>query len=114
MNEITKAVGLMICSVSVASCAQILLKLSAKKKWADILREYVNPYVIAGYILMLISTILTMLSLRTLPLSWSVLIESLSYILVSAMGILILKERLSSRKLLGLGLIVTGIVIFSI
>lgn len=73
-----------------------------------------NRYVIAGYMLLFVSTILTMLALKKVPLSWSPVIESCSYIFVSILGYFILKEKFHRRKLLGMCVIFAGILIFSL
>ena len=49
----------MFVSVSIASVSQILLKKSAMKTYANVVREYVNPYVIGGYGLLFASMLLT-------------------------------------------------------
>ena len=114
MNELHRSILIMLVSVLAASIAQILLKLSALKEYPGHLRQYLNIHVITGYGLMLLSTVLTMVSLRVLPLSWSPLIESLSYVLVSVMGFFFLHEHMPPRKILGLCLILGGICLFSI
>ena len=103
----------MILSVFIASTAQILLKISAGQPHDSRIKEYLNPYVVTGYVLMLASTVLTMLALRTVPLSWSPVLESLSYIFVAVMGYFILKERSGKRKKIGFIIILFGIIIFS-
>ena len=50
---------LLVLSVVVASLSQILLKKSAEKSYQSLLREYLNPWVISGYGLMVVSTLLT-------------------------------------------------------
>ena len=112
MRDLRGGIILLILSVSVASAAQILLKLSANQSHSSRIREYLNPLVISGYGMMLLSTVLTMLGLRTVPLSWSPLIESLSYVFISVMGWCILKEHFTRRKLAGLGLILLGVFMF--
>lgn len=113
MNDLYIYIGILILSVLVASVSQILLKLSANKKYASAFREYFNKYVIMGYGLLFLSTILTMIALKKVPLSWSPVIESSSYIFVSVMGYFILKECFTKRKIMGLLVIFAGILIFS-
>ena len=55
---------LLILAVLVSSISQIILKKSASKKYNSIFREYFNVYVILGYGLMVISTILVVLGLK--------------------------------------------------
>ena len=98
MSDFQSGVLLLILSVFIASAAQILLKISAGRPHSSRLKEYLNPYVILGYFMMLASTILTMLALRSVPLSWSPALESFSYLFVGIMGYFILKERYSRKK----------------
>ena len=114
MNSLQISIGVLVLSVFVASVSQILLKISANKRYPSRIREYLNRYVIAGYMLLFVSTILTMLALKKVPLSWSPVIESCSYIFVSILGYFILKEKFHRRKLLGMCVIFAGILIFSL
>lgn len=75
--------------------------------------EYLNPYVISAYGLFFLSTILTMLSLRFVPLSLQPILESTSYIYITAMGYFLLKEKIGKRKLAGIGIIILGIFVYS-
>ncbi len=104
---------MLLCSVLISSVSQIMLKVSANKTWPNRLAEYFNPMVILSYGMFFLSTILTMLALRYVPLSMSPILESTSYIFVSIMGYFLLKEKFSKRKLTGLGLILVGIFVFS-
>jgi len=114
MSEYGVSVIILLISVLVASVSQIMLKVSANREHETRIKEYLNPLVIAAYIMLLGSTVLTMLALRHLPLSHQPLYESASYIFVSVMGFLLLKERFTKKKLLGLALILAGIFIFSL
>ena len=112
MNSIWVYVGIYLCSVFVASVSQILLKTAANRTYPTRIKEYLNRYVIAGYALLFVSTILTMLALKEVPLSWANVIGSVGYFFVFIMGYLILKERFSRRKLLGILVIFAGIGVF--
>ena len=114
MSELQIYVGILLISVFVASLSQILLKISANRTYPDRLHEYLNPYVLTGYGLLFVSTLLTMVALKKVPLSWSPVLESTSYIFVSLMGYFVLKEHFTKRKLLGLLVIFIGILVFSI
>lgn len=114
MNSMQISVCILVVSVLVASVSQILLKISANRTYSSRIREYLNKFVIVGYGLLFLSTLLTMLALKKVPLSWSPVIESCSYIFVSVMGYFILKERFTRRKLLGLLVIMAGILVFSL
>lgn len=114
MNNFSTSVCILLLSVFISAVSQIILKTAADRTYESKLKEYLNVRVIFAYGLFFISTILTMLSLRYVPLSLQPILESTSYIYVSVMGYFLLKERFSRRKLAGLGLILLGIFIYSI
>lgn len=102
----------MFLSVIIASFSQILLKKSAKKQHASLMQEYVNPYVIIGYGMMVVSTILTILAYRGVAYKNGPVIESLGYILIMFLSFLFFREKITRRKLLGNLLILVGIFVF--
>ena len=104
----------MFLSVLVASFSQILLKKSARRKYDNFIKEYLNPYVIIGYGMMVGSTILTILAYRGIAYKNGPVIESLGYILIMFLSYLFFKEPITKRKVLGNLLILLGIFIFYI
>ncbi|MDD3277358.1 MAG: EamA family transporter [Lachnospiraceae bacterium] len=114
MSNFAIAVCVLLGSVLISSVSQIMLKIAANKSYKSPLAEYLNPLVIVSYGMFFISTILTMLALKYVPLSLQPILESSSYIFVTIMGYFLLKERFSRRKLAGLALIFLGIMIFSV
>ena len=107
------AILIFLLSVFVSSVSQIILKTAADRPHDNFLSEYLNVRVIIAYGLFFLSTVLTMIALKTVPLSLSPMIESTGYIYVAVMGHLFLKERFSRRKALGLALIIAGIFVYS-
>lgn len=114
MSKSGGAVCLLLFSVFISSVSQILLKKAADKTYKDHIREYINPLVIFAYGMFFCSVILTMLALRSIPLSMQPILESAGYIFVTVMGYFFLKERIGKKKLAGIGLILLGILIFSL
>lgn len=104
----------MFVSVSIASVSQILLKKSAMKTYGSVIREYVNPWVIAGYGLLVLSMLLTIFAYRGLDYKNGPVIESFGNVLVLALGCIFLKEKLSPKKLIGVGCIMLGMAVFYI
>ena len=49
---------IMLLSSFLAAISQILLKLSAKKNHKNWIMEYINPFVISGYLLLLLTMIM--------------------------------------------------------
>lgn len=105
---------MLVLSVTVASFSQILLKKSAAKKYDNIIREYLNPYVITGYGMMVISTILTIIAYRGVEYKNGPVIESLGYLLVMFLSFAFFKEPITKKKVMGNVLILLGILVFYI
>jgi drug/metabolite transporter (DMT)-like permease len=101
-----------IISVLISSIAQVMLKAEANKEHESRLKEYLNPMVVTAYAIFFLSTFLTMYALKYVPLTYSPIIEPLSYIFVPVIGVLVLKEKLSKRRVLGILIMLVGIVIF--
>lgn len=102
----------LLLSVLVAACSQILLKKSAQKTYPNVIREYVNPYVILGYAMMVGSTLLTVAAYKGLDYKNGPVIEALGFPLIMILGRVFFGEKLTKKKLLGNGLILAGILIF--
>lgn len=99
-------------SVIVAASSQILLKKSALKSHKNALREYLNPYVIVGYGLMVISTLLVVLAYRGLDYKNGPIIESFGYPLIMVLSFFFFSEKITPQKIIGNALIIVGIAVF--
>ncbi len=101
-------------SVFISSVSQILLKKSAGKVYESRIKEYLNPPVITAYFIFFVSTLLTMYAYRYVPLSLGPVLEATGYLWVSLLGMIFLKEKISPKKWIGLGIIIAGIIIFNL
>ena len=108
-----KYVFLLLFSVFIASCSQILLKISANKKRKNKIQEYLNFYVIIAYFIFFSSTIFTVIAYKGVELKYGAIIESAGYIFILVLSKLILKEKITRNKLWGIALIIIGIIIFT-
>ena len=99
-------------SVSIASISQVLLKKSAMKKHTSLLREYLNPYVIIGYGMFFGAMVLTILGYKGLDYINGPIIASLGYIIVMILGRFFFKEKITGKKVGGILLIFSGIILF--
>ena len=106
-------IAVWIVSVFISSIAQVMLKMEANREHASKLKEYMNPMVVSAYFIFFLSTFLTMYALKYVPLTYSPIIEPMSYIFVPVIGVLLLKEKISRRRLIGMGIMIAGIVIGS-
>lgn len=104
----------LIISVCIASISQIFLKKSTYITYQSKIKEYLNPYVIFGYTLMVISTILTIIAFSNLHYKEGPMIESTAYFIVMILSYLFLNEKITKNKILGNLIIIIGIIIFYI
>lgn len=110
--EYLPGVLLLLFSVFLASFAQILLKKSAGRQYTEKIREYLNPFVIGGYGIMLVTTVISVLALRWIPLSMSAGLDACGQIFVPLLSWFLLREKINKKKWLGIFVIIIGILIF--
>ena len=102
---------LMVLSVFLASTSQIILKKSAKKKYESRVREYFNLFVLVGYGILFSTTVITVFALKYLPISLASSLDALGQVFVPILSFLILKERMTKWKAVGIIIIVVGIIV---
>lgn len=102
----------MIFGELLASISQVLLKKSAQKEYPSRIREYLNFLVIGGYGLLVVSMFVGILCYKHLGYMGTVIMEPVAYILVMILSRLVFGEKFTKNKLIGMGLIITGIVVF--
>ena len=103
---------LAIISVIIASFSQILLKKGAMREYSSFLREYLNFFVITGYVMMFFSVFLTMIVYRGMEFMNVPVIESIGYVLVSGLSYLFFREKFTKNKVVGICVILCGIFIY--
>ena len=105
---------LILIGTFISSVAQVMLKKAARRQYASFWQEYLNPRVIVAYAIFFGASLLSVLAYRAVPLSMGPILEATGYIYVTVFGVLIFHEKLSPRKLAALGLILGGIVVYSL
>lgn len=104
---------LVISSVFLAACAQMLLKQGARQQYANWWRQYANGWVIGGYAIMFGTMVLNIFSMsKGVQIKELSIIESMSYLFVPALSFLIFKEKLTWRKIFAIAIIITGVIVF--
>lgn len=107
-------------SILLGGIGQFLLKLGADRiKPAPTLlltlwRLVLMPQLILGLLCFGSSFLLWIFVLRRLPLSVAYPMVSLNYLVVTLLAVLVLHERFTAYKALGLGLIMLGVVAISV
>ncbi len=110
----TKYILIYITSVFIASVSQIILKTSSGQKYDSIIKEYLNPKVIIAYAMFFGTTLISLYAYKGLPLSMGPVLEATGYIWVAILSFFILKEKITTKKLIGLVVIIAGIVVYSL
>ena len=77
-----------------------------------VLLEYLNPLVITGYGMMVLSTLLTVGGYAGLEYKNGAVIEALGFVLVMFLSRFFFGEKITKKKLLGNSLILLGIFVF--
>lgn len=104
---------IVISSVFLAACAQILLKQGARQQYDSWWRQYMNGWVIGGYAIMFSTMLLNIFAMsRGVQVKEVSIIESMSYLFVPTLSFVIFKERLTWRKIIAIGVIIIGIIVF--
>ena len=101
----------LIGSVLVGGGSQVLLKKGALHHYDSWIREYLNPWVITGYILMFGSVFLSIMGLRGVDFFNAPVIDSLGLCIGSGLRCGVFHE-LTARKLVGICCIVLGMAVF--
>jgi len=112
MIELLIAAGIQLFGVTLAGCLQLFLKKSAMQEHDRFWKRYFNWKVLLSYCGMLISVFCTIIALRFFPLSMVAIWSAYSQVLVFLLSAIILKEKITKRKVLGLIIIIIGIVTF--
>ena len=104
---------LVISSVFLAACAQMLLKQGARQQNATWWRQYMNVWVIGGYAIMFVTMMINIFAMsKGIQVKELSIIESMSYLFVPALSFVIFKEKLTWRRTLAIAVIITGVIIF--
>lgn len=99
-------------AVIVSSASQMLLKKGATKKYDSVIREYLNPWVISGYGLMILSTLCVIFAYRGVAYKNGAIIESLGYLLIMFLSRIFFGEKITKKKLIGNLIILAGVLVF--
>lgn len=104
---------LVILSVFAAACAQMLLKQGARQGYVGFWQQYMNPWVIGGYVIMAGSLVLNIWCMsKGVQVKEVSTIESLSYLFVPCLAFVLFKEKITWCKGIAIGVIISGVILF--
>lgn len=112
-RELVKYAFILLFGVFISALSQVLLKKAAQKKYASVIKEYMNPFVIGAYSIFVISTLLSVYAYKVVPLSMGPILEATSYLYITFFGVRLFGEKMNAKKWIALMCIIGGIVIYS-
>lgn len=102
-------------SVLVAAFAQMGLKKGASIPHRTVIGDYLNFWVIGGYVLMFASIVIDITCIgKGVQVKEVSTIESMSYLFVPLLSLLFFKEKITLKKAGAIALILAGVIIFFI
>jgi len=103
-------------AVILTAFAQVLLKAGANrnKHHNQLIKQYINSYVISGYGLFLFVTVVNVYAYRILPLKYAIILLPFTLIFVTLFSMLFFKEALTTRQIISFLIILTGIIIYNL
>ncbi len=104
----------LLAGVFISAVSQVLLKKAALKHYDSKIKEYMNPLVIIAYTIFVGTTFLSIIAYRGIPLSMGPILEATSYIYVTFFGVKIFKEKMNKQKIAAIGIIIAGIIVYSL
>jgi len=109
---VNKYYMIFLAAVVVAAFGQVALKKGTAGE-SPFWRQYANPYVGAGYLMMFCSMGMVSFAYRGVPLKAGPVLESLGFIIVPLLSRAFFDEQITKSRFWGFVLIVIGVVIFS-
>lgn len=94
--------------------SQILLKQSADKTYRHPILEYLNWRVILSYGIFAGVLLLNTYAYTRVDMKYGAVIDTFSYVFVMILSFLILKEKMTKRRLIGNLIIMTGVFIYTL
>ena len=105
---------ILLLGVFISAISQVMLKKAAMKHYDSKIKEYMNPMVIIAYMMFVGTTFLSIIAYKGIPLSMGPILEATSYIYITFFGVKIFKEKMNKKKIVALGCILMGIVVYAI
>ena len=99
-----------IISATMVATSQVLLKIGATRHGnSSAIRQYLNGYVLIGYCLFFLVTVINVYVFSVLPLKMANIFVALGYVGVLILSRMFLGERVKRQRLIGVVLIVVGV-----
>lgn len=103
-----------IVTAFLSAVSQLMLNISAKKKYKGKIFEYLNPWVIGSYVILGLVLVANIYLMRFIPLKEAHVLAASTYVFLLILSRIVLKEKITRKKFIGVLTIMAGIVIFSL
>ena len=115
MSEMVLFSGIYLAGVIISAFSQVLLKKSANDTKAEnFWKQYFNLKVISAYAIFFLATFMSVYAYKVIPVTLGAILGALEYGLVAILSYIFFKEKLSTKQILGITLIIAGIIIYSL
>jgi drug/metabolite transporter (DMT)-like permease len=100
---------LALAAIFLTGVGQVLLKIGANK-----VKIYTNPATLAGYGIFLVATVCSVYALQAMNLKTLYALTSLTPLVVMVLSVIVLKETITKNKVIAVGLIFCGLLVFNL
>ncbi|PKL69638.1 MAG: hypothetical protein CVV30_08800 [Methanomicrobiales archaeon HGW-Methanomicrobiales-1] len=107
---------LLFLAILLTGVSQVLMKKGSSKKGEgrfQILSMYLNTPTMTAYGLLLVTTVLSVIVLRDIPLKVFYAVSSLNFLIVTGLSYWLLNERVNREMIIALALLVGGVLVFN-
>lgn len=107
---------LLLLAILFTGISQVLMKTGSSRTGEgrfQIFTMYLNAPTMIAYGLLLVTTIISVIVLRDIPLKVFYAVASLNFLVVTALSYWLLKEKVDREMIIALVLIVTGVLVFN-
>jgi len=94
--------------------SQMLLKQSANQTYKNKIFEYLNWRVLLAYTIFVGVLMINTIAFTHVDMKYGSVIDTFSYVFVLVLSHFVLKEKFSKGKILGNGIIIIGIIIYTL
>ena len=100
-------------SVILSTLSQVLLKISSSEVKKSFIYEYLNIKVIVAYGISFLCMFMMVYAFKGMDYKHGAVIESLAYLFIMLFGGVILKEKITPKRVIGNCIIIIGVLIFN-
>ncbi len=115
MSAGAKSIILIVVSVLMIALGQVFWKLGTNQTGAGapLLKTVTNLWFVLGCIMLLGSSVVWILALQRVDLSYAFPFQSLAYVFIFLFSIFLFKEPVTTLKVIGTLLVITGVIVIA-